>query len=78
MKIIKKTMNLRDMARMEFFGSSRTAEEKNNIQKNNVAVQTDTVDISREDFELLDVEQDVMYRIIEENGTVTFRKGENV
>lgn len=33
--------------------------------------------ISREDYDLLDVEQDTTYHIIEEDGTVTIRKGVN-
>lgn len=37
----------------------------------------ETVEISREDFDLLDVEQEVIYHIFEEDGTVTVRKGEN-
>lgn len=36
-----------------------------------------TIEITREDFELLDVEEDVMYHIIEEDGTITAKKGEN-
>lgn len=35
------------------------------------------IEISREDFELLDVEQDATYHIIEDDGTITIRKGEN-
>lgn len=36
-----------------------------------------TIEISREDFELLDVEEDVMYHITEEDGTITIKKGVN-
>ena len=36
-----------------------------------------TIEISREDFELLDIEEDVMYHIIEEDGTITIKKGVN-
>lgn len=35
------------------------------------------IEISREDFDILDIEQDVMYRIIEEDGTITMKKGVN-
>lgn len=38
----------------------------------------ENVNISREDFELLDVEQDVIYYIFEDDGSVTIRKGVNV
>ena len=37
-----------------------------------------TIEISREDFNLLDVEDDVMYHIIEEDGTITIKKGVNL
>lgn len=33
--------------------------------------------ITREDFEMLDVEQDVIYHIYEEDGTITIKKGKN-
>ena len=36
------------------------------------------IEISREDFDLLEVEDDVTYHIIEEDGTITIRKGANV
>lgn len=36
-----------------------------------------TIEISREDFDLLDVEEEVIYHIVEEDGTITIRKGEN-
>lgn len=37
-----------------------------------------TIKISREDFDLLDVEEDgAMYYITEADGTITIRKGEN-
>lgn len=37
-----------------------------------------TIEISREDFDLLDVEEDgAMYYITEADGTITIRKGEN-
>lgn len=36
------------------------------------------VEITREDFDLLDVEDDVVYHIIEEDGTTTIKKGVNV
>lgn len=35
------------------------------------------IEISREDFDLLDVEEEVIYHIVEEDGTITIRKGEN-
>lgn len=35
------------------------------------------IEISREDFDLLDVEKEVIYHIVEEDGTITIRKGEN-
>lgn len=35
------------------------------------------IEISREDFDLLDVEQDAIYHIIEDDGSITIRKGEN-
>lgn len=37
----------------------------------------ETITISREDFDLLDIEQDVLYNIIEEDGTITIKKGVN-
>lgn len=36
-----------------------------------------TIEISREDFDLLDVEENAIYHIVEEDGTITIRKGEN-
>lgn len=36
-----------------------------------------TIEISREDFDLLDVEADETYHIIETDGTVTIKKGVN-
>lgn len=35
------------------------------------------IEITREDFDLLDVEENVTYHIAEEDGTVTIRKGVN-
>lgn len=35
------------------------------------------IEITREDFEMLDVEQDVIYHIYEEDGTMTIKKGIN-
>lgn len=37
----------------------------------------EVVEISREDFDLLEVEQDVLYHIFEEDGSITVRKGVN-
>lgn len=36
-----------------------------------------TIEISREDFDLLDVEEEVIYHIVEEDGTITIKKGRN-
>lgn len=37
-----------------------------------------TIEISREDFDLLDVETDgTIYHIVENDGTITIKKGEN-
>lgn len=51
-----------------------------NIRKermNAVTKMPKTIEITREDYDLLDVEQDTTYHIIEEDGTVTIRKGVN-
>lgn len=38
----------------------------------------EVVEITREDFDLLEIEQEVIYYIFEEDGSITVRKGENV